>query len=380
MKSVSVFKAILRQELIRSRYNYFGTDNFDEHRFGRLFPNASSAIFNELKQSIKRIIRYDGTRKKWKSFDEFLESSLKVLEKYYPSLDAIYANVNQDSKAIIVKLMAYRILGFTKVKLPTNNNAYRRAMKIARKLKDANDTYDPHFIHLELNKFDLTEIGHDVRLYFAESGIAIDFIIEQYAYKSGNRDVVSAEQGDIVLDLGGCWGDTALYFASKVGKQGRVYSFEFVPENIKLFKINKSLNPDFEDRIEVIPNPVSNRSGNAIYFRDAGPSSKIENEPFEGQTGSATTVTIDEFVTSNRISRVDFIKMDIEGSEPIALQGAIETIRKYKPKLAIAIYHSMEDFVNIPQWIMDLDLGYEIYLGHYTIHSEETVCFAKVKV
>ena len=69
--------------------------------------------------------------------------------------------------------------------------------------------------------------------------------------------------------------------------------------------------------------------------------------------------------------------MDIEGTEPNALNGAIETIKKFKPKLAIAIYHSTDDFVNIPNWILDLNLNYELFLGHFTIHSEETVCFAK---
>lgn len=47
-----------------------------------------------------------------------------------------------------------------------------------------------------------------------------------------------------------------------------------------------------------------------------------------------------------------------------------------RPKLAIAIYHSIEDFVNIPKWLMGLDLNYWFYLGHYTIHAEETVLFA----
>jgi hypothetical protein len=71
--------------------------------------------------------------------------------------------------------------------------------------------------------------------------------------------------------------------------------------------------------------------------------------------------------------------MDIEGAEPVALKGAIKTIKKYRPKLAIAIYHSMNDFVGIPKWIDDLGLGYKLFLGHYTIHSEETVIFAKIE-
>ena len=71
--------------------------------------------------------------------------------------------------------------------------------------------------------------------------------------------------------------------------------------------------------------------------------------------------------------------MDIEGAELLALEGAIETIKKFKPKLAIATYHSLSDFVKIPNWILGLDLGYEIFIDHFTIHSEETVCFARIK-
>ena len=77
------------------------------------------------------------------------------------------------------------------------------------------------------------------------------------------------------------------------------------------------------------------------------------------------------------MDKVDFIKMDIEGAEPYALEGARDTIIKHKPKLAIAIYHSMNDFINIPLWILNLNLGYRIYMGHYTIHEEETVIFAE---
>ena len=101
--------------------------------------------------------------------------------------------------------------------------------------------------------------------------------------------------------------------------------------------------------------------------------------PFEGQSGSTFTISIDDFVIRNNINDIGFIKMDIEGAEPIALEGAIETIKKFRPVLAIAIYHSMEDFINIPRWILNLDLGYELFVGHYTIHREETICFAKPK-
>ena len=69
--------------------------------------------------------------------------------------------------------------------------------------------------------------------------------------------------------------------------------------------------------------------------------------------------------------------MDIEGSELAALQGAEQTLRQFKPNLAISIYHKFADFFEIPSYLHGLGLGYRFYLDHYTIHAEETVLYAR---
>jgi FkbM family methyltransferase len=182
-----------------------------------------------------------------------------------------------------------------------------------------------------------------------------------------------------VLDIGGFWADTALYLSQKVGDTGKVYSFEFIPNNINMFNKNLSLNPNLKDRIQLVEQPISDISNRKIYYRDEGAASFISQDAFENHTGKTETITIDDFVKKQKLSKVDFIKMDIEGAELYALKGAINTIKTFKPKLGIAIYHSMDDFVSIPKWLIDLDLNYDFYLGHYTIHAEETVFFAKPK-
>src|SRR5690606_18000695 len=184
-----------------------------------------------------------------------------------------------------------------------------------------------------------------------------------YGYRENNKYIVQAETDDVVLDLGGCWGDTALYFAHKVGANGKVYSFEFIPKNIELHNHNTSLNPHLSNRIKLVNKPVSNISGHPVYFFDNGPGSKISEVIFPGYTGKTETIAIDDFVAAQNLQRVDFIKMDIEGAELSALEGARNTIKRFRPKLAIAIYHSMEDFVGIPKWILDLSADYELYLG-----------------
>jgi len=93
--------------------------------------------------------------------------------------------------------------------------------------------------------------------------------------------------------------------------------------------------------------------------------------------GKVSSMSIDWFVDENRLEKVDFIKMDIEGSEQNALKGAINTLKRFKPQLAISIYHNFaDDFASIANMLDELNLGYRFFLGHFSIHHEETVLFA----
>ncbi|HEY8097641.1 MAG TPA: FkbM family methyltransferase, partial [Methylobacter sp.] len=79
------------------------------------------------------------------------------------------------------------------------------------------------------------------------------------------------------------------------------------------------------------------------------------------------------------IPRVDFIKMDIEGAELAALKGASESIQKFKPRLAISLYHRLSDFIDIPSEIRRLHPEYRFYLGHHSVHQEETILYASAE-
>lgn len=368
------FIKALTHKIVDSRYNSFGKSNYDTFRFGK--PSAAFPLLSfidSLKNAAKSSINF--RKKDW---DQVAQDYLTTLSPYINNAEFIYDSLNEKDREVLVSLLAYRALGFNKVKLPRNNATYWEAIAKAKTLISTDEQYDPKFMHFKLQKFDLNPIGYDVKCFFTDVAIAIDFIIEQYAYTNGNIHI-EAKPGDTVLDIGGCWGDTALYFAHKTGKKGKVYSFEFIPNNLVLHQTNTELNPHLKDNIEVVKHPVSNISDQTIYFKDNGPGSRINNAPFADQTGSTTTLSIDDFVARNNVTKVDFIKMDIEGAETLALKGGIETIKKFKPTLAIAIYHSMNDLINIPKWVVDLNLGYEIFIDHYTIHEEETVLFARQK-
>jgi len=73
---------------------------------------------------------------------------------------------------------------------------------------------------------------------------------------------------------------------------------------------------------------------------------------------------------------VTFIKMDIEGSEYQALLGAKNMVSQYKPKLAICIYHKLEDIWELPWLIHQINPEYKFYLRHYSFADNETVLYA----
>ena len=81
--------------------------------------------------------------------------------------------------------------------------------------------------------------------------------------------------------------------------------------------------------------------------------------------------TIDNLIDE----KVDFIKLDIEGAEQDAIDGAKETIKKYKPILAICVYHKAEDWYKIPQKVLESESEYKIYLRHYMEGIFETVMY-----
>jgi FkbM family methyltransferase len=179
------------------------------------------------------------------------------------------------------------------------------------------------------------------------------------------------DEGDVVIDAGGCWGDTALCFAQKAA---RVFCFESMSSNIAIIGQNISLNEALGSKITVIQKALWNRSGETLVFVDSGPGSRPSSE---GPGVHVETQTIDDFASANELKRVDFIKMDIEGGEPQALLGAEKTIRTHRPKLAISVYHDIAHLAWVPNWIASLDLGYRFYLDQFTIHLEETVLFAR---
>jgi len=361
----------LTSELIKSINNNF-KDNYDEYRYGKEILNLKSKT--SIKSFLVSMLRKFGY---YNNFNNQIFAN-KIADLDFPLLDFKYLYnqlENQISKDLLIKIVAYRILGHEKVKLPLNTPDFWRNQNYIEPYQSKTDIYSIDFMNWKFPLTNLDVVGFPIKLYGSAPGVNSIFIIKQYELLQENLKI-EVKEGDIVIDCGGCFGDTALYFAEKSGVNGKVHVFEFINDNILLLNKNLSLNPELERRIQLIEKPLWNESGNKLYYLPNGPGSFVSEKTFEGYTHEVTTISIDDYIENYKITRVDFIKMDIEGAEIKCLEGAIKVIKEFKPKLAIALYHSTIDFDRIPRFIKNLDLGYKLYLSHSTIYDEETMLFA----
>ncbi len=368
------FQDLLKKNLIEESVNYY-KDNYDYYTHPLKKPLKKKLINLGKRLFYQRFI----LKIFFKSNFFFQRIFLKIykLDKYTSSLNKFYELLgDQSSKDLLLKIVSFRILGYIKVRLPLSSPKYWEGIKKIESLESSNDLIELACLPWKLNLHDLNSINIPLKIYLNAKAIYTTFCIEQYEY-SINKIFVGAKEGDTVLDLGGCYGDTALYFAKKIGMSGSVYVFEFIPGNILVLNKNLDTNLEFKNRIKIIDRPVWQESGLEVFYKDSGASSSVRFHEFQGATGKTSTISIDDFVEQNKITKVDFIKTDIEGAEPNAIKGADKTIKKFKPSLAISIYHNMDDFTSIIKQIDDLQLGYKFYLGHATIYTSETVLFCK---
>lgn len=291
---------------------------------------------------------------------------IKGLSATYEYLD------DQYSRNMLVQLVTYRILGPTKVKLPLSGSASWEAMNEikSRCLTDGSLQTDRDNLAL----FDLAAIGSSIKYFVYPESIFVNHYLKQYEYKNCN-----VSKGDYVIDGGACFGDTAIQFAEMTGDLGKVYSFEFEKKNIAVFNKNLDLNPQLNSRINIVPNALWSNSNESLYVVESGAASKIVDGKSEEYSYAVTSKSIDDFVESEKIPKIDFIKLDIEGAEYECVVGASNTIKKYRPKLAICLYHDIKHFVSIPKLVKELVPDYKLYLSHFSADRGETVMFAVPK-
>lgn len=149
--------------------------------------------------------------------------------------------------------------------------------------------------------------------------------------------------------------------------------FAFEPDKVN-YALLKCKFKD-EANIHCINKGVWNKRESLYFASEGNEKSKILDSGAEGDT-IIEVIDIDSVIET---VKVGFIKMDVEGSELRALQGARKIIKRDHPVLAISAYHKPEDLFALPQYIHTFDneeVEYDLYLRHHGICASELILYA----
>ena len=147
--------------------------------------------------------------------------------------------------------------------------------------------------------------------------------------------------GDTAIDVGAQVGYFTLNFSLAVGQAGRVVAFEPDPRHVERLRANIGLNP-FARNVTVVPEAVSNVAGKATLFRSSaehsGGNSLYPDVTSVENSIEVPTVTLDEYCTEHGLDRVRVLKIDVEGHEPVVLQGCSRMLSERRIDLVLMEY------------------------------------------
>jgi len=279
---------------------------------------------------------------------KFLEH-LKINKPFYKE---VFKNLSDDySKTIFYEVLMYQLMFFPSDRIIKTYLETKSYFFWSRKIQ-------------KILSLIPSEIKRESRHTFASH-----LALEHYRYKN----LVIPRVGDVVIDGGAFDGDTAFWFTRYVKNKGKIFAFE--PVDTIYDTLTYNIQACGLNNVVPIKLGLSNKEGIA-YFKDMDKSANNSHHDDKIKVG---LTTIDRFVKKESLSQIDFIKMDIEGFEFEALQGAKEVIKKFKPDLAICIYHKPEHLYRIPLFIKELVPEYRLYIDNKLMSTDQTVCFATVR-
>jgi len=185
-------------------------------------------------------------------------------------------------------------------------------------------------------------------------------------------EYISLPSEGVVIEGGVFIGEITKKILSNLDTKGKLFGFDiygdkFLPANLKN-----------DHRVDIYKLALW-KEKTVLYFpsyyEKLSPGGTfVSNKKRKGFLPISAT-SIDEFVSSKNLKRVDFIKLDVEGAEVEVLKGAKETIMKFKPKMAIAVYHKFSHYYEIPLFIKSIYPRYRIIFDHYSPRFGESIMY-----
>lgn len=150
--------------------------------------------------------------------------------------------------------------------------------------------------------------------------------------------------GDVILDIGANIGAHTLPLARGCAEGGRVYAFEATDYACGKLRRNLELNPALAHRVEVIHAILSDRMDGKVESQivsswsvEASPAGRDALAGIAKSVGDARVLTIDHWAEQTGLTKLDLVKIDVDGHEPKIFSGAMRTLERFRPKILMEL-------------------------------------------
>jgi FkbM family methyltransferase len=199
-------------------------------------------------------------------------------------------------------------------------------------------------------------------------------------YERDNFDLLSehCSKGSVVIDIGAHIGLFAVRAAQLIKEGGRVYAFEPAPKTNALLLKTIQIN-GMENIIEPRNEAIAEKDG-VTHFNASDTEGDNSNSLVEYRKDrhlnkiEVRIVSVDNFIRSKNLSKVNFIKIDAEGYEYNVLKGAEQTFKKFLPKAILALHpKAIQANGDSLEEIYDFlfNARYNIFYGNHIISRSE---------
>lgn len=202
----------------------------------------------------------------------------------------------------------------------------------------------------------MRHVGGTIRVRDFDENLSIDLSLSECMQRRifwmgyYNLDIVpylkrTLQSGMVVMDIGANIGEISLIAAKLVGHSGRVIAFE--PVNAIASELESNVKLNHMEQVRIFQVALSNTicTNVPIYaswdakLRETnnGLGSLFHSDSSAPPLQEISTTTLDAWLSANPLTRLDLIKIDIEGAELFCLEGAKQTIQSFRPRLIVEV-------------------------------------------
>lgn len=189
-------------------------------------------------------------------------------------------------------------------------------------------------------------------------------ITSTYSEEFFAKDVLSFGSDEVFVDGGAYDGDSFFRFKDMTGDFKHAYLFE--PDGDICRRALENIGDD--SRVSVCNYGLWSCTAELFFSSTGG----MDGSLAESGEIKVEVVSVDEFIND----KVSFMKLDVEGAEEEALNGAKKHIAENRPKMAVALYHRSCDLWELPSQIEKLGGRFEFSLRHYSQTIDDSIIYA----